>query len=64
MSSEMPSGMDDLDLSPMRDRRNTGGSLSTLSMTGGSVTELLEHAGLMDADFADMPMGKILGGMH
>ena len=56
MSSEMPSGMDDLDLSPMRDRRNTGGSLSTLSMTGGSVTELLEHAGLMDADFADMPM--------
>jgi len=56
MSGEMPSGMDDLDLSPMRDRRNTGGSLSTLSMTGGSVTELLEHAGLMDADFADMPM--------
>jgi hypothetical protein len=56
MSGEMPSGMNDLDLSPMRDRQNTGGSLSTLSMAGGSVTELLEHAGLMDADFGDMPM--------
>jgi len=55
MSSEIPSGMDDLDLSPMRDRRNTGGSLSTLSMTGGSVTELFEHAGLLDGDF-DMPI--------
>eukprot|EP00562_Extubocellulus_spinifer_P001300 CAMPEP_0178472386 /NCGR_PEP_ID=MMETSP0696-20121128/1543_1 /TAXON_ID=265572 /ORGANISM="Extubocellulus spinifer, Strain CCMP396" /LENGTH=773 /DNA_ID=CAMNT_0020099573 /DNA_START=488 /DNA_END=2809 /DNA_ORIENTATION=- len=55
-SGDLPAAGDDLALSPCRPRHNTGGSLSTLSMTGESVTELLEHAGLMDGDLGDMPL--------